>query len=251
MHTVRLIACLDIEHGRVVKGVRFADLQDQGDPVELAARYDAQGIDELAFLDVRASDQGRDILRDLVRKVSEVLFIPFAVGGGLRSLDDVRAVLRAGADKVTVGSAAVANPELVRQIANEFGSQCLVVSLDVKRLDGRFALTSHGGRRDTGLDAVEFAKQVADLGAGELLVNDMDADGTRQGFGHDLNRAIVRAVPIPVIASGGAGKPEHFAEAVEQGGVHAVLAASVFHQGDFSIRDVKDCMLRRGIAVST
>lgn len=249
MLTVRVIACLDIEAGRVVKGVKFQDLRDLGDPVELAARYDLEGADELAFLDIRASDQGRDILLGVVSRVAEQLFIPFSVGGGLRSIADVQAVLRAGADKVTVGTAAVADPQLVRRIAQEFGSQCLVVSLDVRRRDGRYEVTTHGGRRATGLDAVAFAQQLAELGAGELLLNDMDADGTRAGFGHDLNRAIAGAVRIPVIASGGAGTAAHFADAVEQGRVQAVLAASVFHERQLTIGDVKAAMAARGIAV--
>lgn len=249
MLAVRVIPCLDIENGRVVKGVRFQGLRDAGDPVELAERYGQQGADELTFLDVRASDQGRAILLDLVERVARRLFIPFTVGGGLRTLDDLRAVLLAGADKVSIGTAAVRDPDLVARAANHFGRQCVVVSLDVRRIDGRFEITTHGGRQPTGLDAVTFARQMADLGAGELLVNDMDADGTRQGFGHALNHAISTTVSIPVIASGGAGRVDDFADGVLQGGVDAVLAASVFHFGTVSIAEVKAAMARRGVPV--
>lgn len=247
MLTRRVIPCLDIENGRVVKGVNFLGMRDAGDPVELAARYDREGADELTFLDIRASDQGRGILLELVDRVSRQLFIPFTVGGGLRTVDDMRQVLLAGADKVSLGTAATKNPQLVAEAANAFGNQCIVVSLDVRRLDGRFQLTSHGGRTPTGIDAVEFARQVADLGAGELLVNDMDADGTERGFGNELNREIARAVRIPVIASGGAGKLEDFADAVLLGEVDAVLAASVLHFGKFTVAQVKAAMAARGL----
>ena len=249
MLTVRVIPCLDIQGGRVVKGVKFLGLRDAGDPVELAERYDSAGADELCFLDIRASDQERSILLDLLAKVASRLFIPFTVGGGIRSLADVRTVLMAGADKVSIGSAAVAEPELVARAANQFGSQCVVVSLDVRRTPAGYRLSSHGGRQVTDRDAVEFACQVAQLGAGELLVNDMDADGTRAGFGHDLNRVIAQAVQIPVIASGGAGQLHHFAEAVTLGGATAVLAASVLHDGTFSVREVKQSMREHGLAV--
>ena len=249
MLTRRVIPCLDIENGRVVKGVNFLGLRDAGDPVELAARYDREGADELTFLDIRASDQGRATLLELVNRVSRELFIPFTVGGGMRTLDDMRRVLLAGADKVAIGTAATTNPQLVAQAANEFGNQCIVVSLDVRRIGGRYELTSHGGRTPTGIDALEFAKQVAELGAGELLVNDMDADGTERGFGNELNRAIARSVRVPLIASGGAGKIGDFADAVIAGEVDAVLAASVFHFGKFTIAQVKDAMAARGIAV--
>jgi cyclase len=249
MLTRRVIPCLDIENGRVVKGVNFLGLRDAGDPVELAARYDREGADELTFLDIRASDQGRATLLDLVNRVSRELFIPFTVGGGMRTLGDMRQVLLAGADKVAIGTAATQDPQLVAQAANEFGNQCIVVSLDVRRINGRYELTSHGGRTPTGIDALEFAKQVAVLGAGELLVNDMDADGTERGFGHELNRLIARSVRIPLIASGGAGKIGDFADAVLEGEVDAVLAASVFHFGKFTIGQVKADMAGRGIAV--
>lgn len=249
MLTVRVIPCLDIQGGRVVKGVNFLGLRDAGDPLELAERYDRAGADELCFLDIRASDQERSILLDLLGKVASRLFIPFTVGGGIRSIEDVRAVLMAGADKVSIGSAAVADPQLVARAANQFGSQCVVVSLDVRRTPEGYRLTSHGGRQTTNRDALDFAAQVAQLGAGELLVNDMDADGTRAGFGHDLNLAIAKRVQIPVIASGGAGQLQHFAEAVTLGGATAVLAASVLHDGTFGVRDVKQAMRDCGLPV--
>lgn len=249
MLTHRVIPCLDIEQGRVVKGVQFQGLRDAGDPVELAARYDREGADELTFLDIRASDQGRDILLDLVQRVSRTLFIPFTVGGGLRTVEDIRQVLLAGADKVSLGTAAVRDPQLVARAAAQFGSQCLVVSLDVRRLEGRWQLTTHGGREATGLDAVEFARRIADLGAGELLVNAMDHDGMQGGFAHDLNRAMAQAVRIPVIASGGAGRADDFADAVLLGHADAVLAASVFHDGRLTVTQVKTAMARRGIPV--
>lgn len=249
MLTRRVIPCLDIENGRVVKGVRFVRLRDAGDPVELAVAYNSAGADELTFLDIRASDQNRSILVDLVERVSRSLFIPFTVGGGLRTIADIRQVLAAGADKVSLGTAALRDPDFVAQAANQFGSQCIVVSLDVRRRNGSYLLSSHGGRADSGVDAVEFAKRITGLGAGELLINDMDADGTKAGFGHDLNRAISDAVNVPVIASGGAGKAEDFADAVEKGGVEAVLAASVFHFGTVSIAEVKAAMIARGISV--
>ena len=224
-------------------------MRDAGDPVELAARYDREGADELTFLDIRASDQGRATLLDLVNRVSRELFIPFTVGGGMRTLADMRQVLLAGADKVSIGTAATKDPQLVAQAANEFGNQCIVVSLDVRRINNRYELTSHGGRTPTGIDALEFAKLVASLGAGELLINDMDADGTERGFGNELNRAIARSVRIPLIASGGAGKISDFADAVLDGEVDAVLAASVFHFCKFTIGQVKEAMAARGIPV--
>ena len=249
MLTRRIIPCLDIEAGRVVKGVNFLGLRDAGDPVELAARYDREGADELTFLDIRASDQGRGILLDLVDRVSRQLFIPFTVGGGLRTVEDMREVLLAGADKVSIGTAATKNPQLVSDAANMFGNQCIVVSLDVRRINGRFELTSHGGRTPTGIDALAFAEQVAALGAGELLINDMDADGTERGFGNELNAAIAARVRIPIIASGGAGQIQDFVDGVQQGHVDAVLAASVFHFGKFTIGDVKSAMAAAGIPI--
>lgn len=249
MLTRRVIPCLDIQAGRVVKGVQFQGLRDAGDPVELAARYDREGADELTFLDIRASDQGRDILVDLVQRVSRALFIPFTVGGGLRSVEDMRQVLLAGADKVCIGTAAVRDPQLVARAANQFGNQCIVVSLDVKRVGGRWELTSHGGREPTGIEAIEFAREVVALGAGELLINAMDHDGMQQGFAHELNRAMVQAVRAPIIASGGAGTVEHFVDAVLLGHVDAVLAASVLHDRRLTIAEVKSAMAARAIPV--
>lgn len=248
---VRVIPCLDVDAGRVVKGVNFAGLRDAGDPVELAARYDAQGADELTFLDVTASSSDRETTFDVVRRTAEQVFIPLTVGGGVRAVDDVDRLLRAGADKVGVNTAAIARPALVGEIADRFGSQVLVLSLDVRRVrDGEptasgFEVTTHGGRRGTGLDAVAWARQVADLGAGEILLNSMDADGTRDGFDLELLRLVRAAVGIPVVASGGAGAVEHFAPAIEAG-ADAVLAASVFHFGDLTVGEVKDSLRAAG-----
>ena len=249
MLTRRVIPCLDVEGGRVVKGVRFASLRDAGDPVELARRYDAEGADELTFLDITASSDKRATLAELVSRVSRELFIPFTVGGGIRSVDDMRAVLDSGADKVAVGTAALRDPGLISAAANDFGSQFIVVSLDVRRDGDSYLLTSHGGRRDTDVEAVGFAQEMARRGAGELLLNDMDADGTQAGFGVDLLRAVSAAVPIAVIASGGAGEVEHFAAAVLDGGADAVLAASVLHFGQMKIADIKAHMASRDIPI--
>ena len=249
MLTRRVIPCLDIRDGRVVKGVQFQGLRDAGDPVELARRYDREGADELTFLDVTASADKRATLVDLVERVAEQLFIPFTVGGGIKSLDDMRAVLDAGADKVSVGTAAVRDPKLIAEAAETFGSQFLVVSLDVARQEDRWLLTTHGGRQMTDVDALDFAEEMARLGAGELLINDMSADGTQAGFGIDLLRAVSARVRVPVIASGGAGSVTHFAEAVTDGGADAVLAASVFHFGTLSIAEVKAAMARAGVPV--
>ncbi|HEV7713664.1 MAG TPA: imidazole glycerol phosphate synthase subunit HisF [Asanoa sp.] len=239
---VRVIPCLDVDAGRVVKGVNFVDLRDAGDPVELAAAYDAAGADELTFLDVTASSDDRGTMLDVVRRTAESVFIPLTVGGGVRSVSDVDTLLRAGADKVGVNTAAIARPELVREIAQRFGNQVLVLSLDVRRsASGGFEVTTHGGRRGTGLDAVEWARRVAELGAGEILLNSMDADGTKAGFDLELIRAVRAAVDIPVIASGGAGAVGHFPPAVDAG-ADAVLAASVFHFGELSIGDVKTAL---------
>lgn len=246
----RVIPCLDVQGGRVVKGVRFQDLRDEGDPVELAARYDEEGADELCFLDIGASADARGTLVDLVRRVSRALFIPFTVGGGVRSLDDMRALLEAGADKVSVGTAALRDDGLIAAAAREFGSQFLVVSLDAAPAGpGRWCLTTHGGRQRTEVDAVEFARRMADAGAGELLLNDMDRDGTGQGFGLDLLRAVSSAVPIAVIASGGAGRAEDFARAIAEGGADAVLAASVFHRRQLTIAEVKRAIAAHGLPV--
>jgi cyclase len=252
---VRVIPCLDVDAGRVVKGVNFEGLRDAGDPVELARRYDAEGADELTFLDITASSSGRETTFEIVRRTAEQVFIPLTVGGGVRSVADVDALLRAGADKVGVNTAAIARPELIREIAEQFGNQVLVLSVDARRVrDGDaptasgFEVTTHGGRRGTGIDAVSWAERAAELGVGEILLNSMDADGTRDGFDLPLIRLVRAAVSVPVIASGGAGKAADFAPAV-QAGADAVLAASVFHFGTLSIGDVKHEMSEQGIAV--
>jgi cyclase len=245
---IRVIPCLDVDAGRVVKGVNFVNLRDAGDPVELAAAYDAAGADELTFLDVTASSDGRATMLDVVRRTAESVFIPLTVGGGVRSVADVDTLLRAGADKVGVNTAAIARPELLSEIAERFGRQVLVLSLDVRRAPGTasgFEVTTHGGRRGTGLDAVEWAARGAELGAGEILLNSMDADGTKDGFDLRLIRAVRAAVSVPVIASGGAGAAAHFPPAVEAG-ADAVLAASVFHFAEVAIGDVKDELRRAG-----
>ncbi|MEV4137945.1 imidazole glycerol phosphate synthase subunit HisF [Dactylosporangium sp. NPDC049742] len=245
---VRVIPCLDVDAGRVVKGVNFVNLRDAGDPVELGAAYDAAGADELVFLDVTASSDGRSTMLDVVRRTAETVFIPLTVGGGVRAVSDVDTLLRAGADKVGVNTAAIARPELIAEIAERFGNQVLTLSLDVRRAAGQpsgFEVTTHGGRRGAGLDAVEWAARVAELGAGEILLNSMDADGTKDGFDLELIKAVREVVTIPVIASGGAGALEHFAPAVAAG-ADAVLAASVFHFGDLSIGDVKTTLRDAG-----
>ncbi len=251
---VRVIPCLDVDAGRVVKGVNFADLRDAGDPVELARRYDAEGADELTFLDITASAAGRETTYEIVRSTAEQVFIPLTVGGGVRSVADVDALLRAGADKVAVNTAAVGRPELISEIAERFGSQVLVVSLDVRRLlDAgpgvpRFEVTTHGGRQSTGIDAVRWAARAAELGAGELLVNSMDTDGTRDGFDLELITQVRAAVTVPVIASGGAGAVQHFPPAVAAG-ADAVLAAGVFHYGALTIGQVKRGLAEAGVPV--
>ncbi|MGY1695850.1 imidazole glycerol phosphate synthase subunit HisF [Geodermatophilus sp. SYSU D00814] len=253
---VRVIPCLDVDAGRVVKGVNFVDLRDAGDPVEMARVYDAEGADELTFLDITASSGDRETTYDVVRRTAESVFIPLTVGGGVRSPDDVDRLLRAGADKVAVNTAAVARPELIGEIADRFGNQVLVLSLDARRVrdgavtDSGFEITTHGGRRGTGRDAVEWVVQAAALGVGEVLLNSMDADGTRAGFDTELIRAVRREVSVPVIASGGAGAVEHFPPAVEAG-ADAVLAASVFHFGTLRIGDVKQALARAGVPVRT
>ncbi|HEY9412686.1 MAG TPA: imidazole glycerol phosphate synthase subunit HisF [Jiangellaceae bacterium] len=248
---VRVIPCLDVDAGRVVKGVRFADLRDAGDPVELAAAYDAEGADELVFLDITASSDDRSTTYDVVSRTAEQVFIPLTVGGGVREVADVDRLLRAGADKVGVNTAAVARPELVAEIAQRFGAQVLVLSVDARRggdTDSGFEVTTHGGRRGTGLDAVEWAVRAAELGAGEILLNSMDADGTKDGYDLAMIRAVRAAVDVPVVASGGAGALSHFAPAVEAG-ADAVLAASVFHFGDLRIGEVKDAVRAAGHSV--
>ncbi|GAA1604019.1 imidazole glycerol phosphate synthase subunit HisF [Catellatospora bangladeshensis] len=244
---VRVIPCLDVDAGRVVKGVNFVDLRDAGDPVELAAAYDAAGADEITFLDVSASVEGRGTMLEVVRRTAETVFIPLTVGGGVRSVDDVDVLLRAGADKVGVNTAAIHRPELITEIARRFGSQVLVLSLDVRRLtEGRgFEVTTHGGRKSAGLDAIEWARRVAELGAGEILLNSMDADGTKEGFDLELIKEVRAVVDIPVIASGGAGRAADFPPAVEAG-ADAVLAASVFHFGEVSIGEVKTALRTAG-----
>jgi cyclase len=247
---VRVIPCLDVDAGRVVKGVNFLGLRDAGDPVELARGYDEQGADELTFLDITASSSGRETTYEVVRRTAEQVFIPLTVGGGVRSVADVDALLRAGADKVGVNTAAVARPELIGEIAERFGSQVLVLSVDARRGPGAsgFEVTTHGGRRGTGIDAVAWAARAAELGAGEILLNSMDADGTKDGFDLELIRLVRAAVPVPVIASGGAGAVEHFPPAVAAG-ADAVLAASVFHFGDFTVGDVKEGLRASGVPV--
>ena len=245
---VRVIPCLDVDGGRVVKGVNFQGLRDAGDPVELAKRYDAEGADELTFLDISASHEGRATTMEIVSATAEQVFIPLTVGGGVGSVADVDRLLRAGADKVAVNTAAIRRPELVAEIADRFGNQVLVLSVDARRADGTpsgFEVTTHGGRRSAGLDAVDWARRAAALGAGEILLNAMDADGTREGFDLDLIRLVRAVVSIPVIASGGAGAAEHFPPAVEAG-ADAVLAASVFHFGTLSVREVKDALAGAG-----
>ncbi len=251
---VRVIPCLDVDAGRVVKGVNFENLRDAGDPVELAARYGAEGADELTFLDVTASSGERETMFDVVRRTAEQVFVPLTVGGGVRSTQDVDTLLRAGADKVGVNTAAIARPELISEIARRFGNQVLVLSVDARRCQGDtvtasgYEVTTHGGRRGTGIDAVEWARRGAELGAGEILLNSMDADGTTGGFDIAMIKEVRDVVSVPLIASGGAGRTEDFVAAA-QAGADAVLAASVFHFGTLSIRDVKDAMRHAGIAV--
>ena len=247
---IRVIPCLDVTNGRVVKGVNFVDLKDAGDPVEQARAYDAAGADELCFLDIGASHEGRDTIIDVVRRTAEVCFMPLTVGGGVRTADDARALLLAGADKVAVNSAAVARPEVVADIADRFGSQCCVASVDARTVvPGRWEIFTHGGRRATGIDAVDFARTVVAKGAGEILLTSMDRDGTRAGFNLPLTRAVSDAVPVPVIASGGVGTLDHLVEGVRDGHATAVLAASIFHFGTYTIGEAKRYMADRGIAM--
>jgi cyclase len=245
----RIIPCLDVDNGRVVKGIRFVSLADAGDPVAQAKRYDLEGADELTFLDITASSDRRDIVAELVRRVADEVFIPFTVGGGLRSVEDIRAILRAGADKITLNTAAVDQPQLIKACAEIFGSQCIVLAIDARRRDGGWEVYTHGGRRPVGVDAIEWARRAEQLGAGEILLTSMDCDGTRNGYDIELTRAVSDAVRIPVIASGGAGRVEHFYDALTAGGASAVLAASLFHFGELSIGDVKSYLRSRGLEV--
>jgi cyclase len=249
----RIIPCLDVHAGRVVKGVNFVNLQDAGDPVEIATQYEEQGADELVFLDITASHEQRDIILDVVRRTSEVVFMPLTVGGGIRTVDDIRNLLNAGCDKVSINSTAVQNPDFVKEAALRFGSQCIVVNIDPKRVqkDGSEFWDVHinGGRVPTGLQAVEWARQVEQLGAGEIVLTCMDADGTKDGYDLEITRAVADAVTIPVVASGGAGHPGHLYDAVTAGGASAALAASIFHYGTFTIEETKQYMAERGVPV--
>ncbi|HIK76121.1 MAG TPA: imidazole glycerol phosphate synthase subunit HisF [Alcanivorax sp.] len=248
----RIIPCLDVDDGRVVKGVKFVDIRDAGDPVEVARRYNEAGADEITFLDITASHEGRDTTLDMVERMASQVFIPLTVGGGVRTIQDIRNLLNAGADKVGINSAAVKNPEFVREAAERFGSQCIVVAIDAKKVSGeseanRWEIFTHGGRNPTGIDAVEWARRMTDYGAGEILLTSMDRDGTKNGFDIALTRAISDAVPVPVIASGGVGNLQHLVDGVIQGGADAVLAASIFHFGEYSIAEAKQYMHSAGI----
>ncbi len=247
----RIIPCLDVTGGRVVKGVNFVELRDAGDPVEIAARYNEQGADELTFLDITATSDGRDLILHMIEAVASQVFIPLTVGGGVRSVADVRRLLNAGADKVSFNSAAVANPELIREASEKYGAQCIVVAIDAKAREGGggWDVYTHGGRRNTGLDAVAWASRMAEQGAGEILLTSMDRDGTKIGFDLALTRAVADAVPVPVIASGGVGTLEHLADGITLGGADAVLAASIFHYGTHTVGEAKSLMAARGIVV--
>jgi cyclase len=253
MFAKRVIPCLDVNRGRVVKGTNFLNLRDAGDPVEVAARYEVEGADELVFLDITASHEDRDIILDVVRRTAEVVFMPLTVGGGIRTIDDIRALLNAGCDKVSINSAACRNPQFVSHAARRFGSQCIVVNIDPKRVvrDGKEFWEVHinGGRVGTGLEAVTWAREVESLGAGEIVLTSMDADGTKDGYDLEITKAVTEAVSIPVVASGGAGCPDHLADAILLGGADAALAASIFHFGEFTIGETKRAMARRGIPV--
>ncbi|EKS34706.1 MAG: cyclase [Afipia broomeae] len=248
MFKVRVIPCLDVKDGRVVKGVNFVDLRDAGDPVEAAIAYDAAGADELCFLDITATHENRGTILDVVRRTAEACFMPLTVGGGVRTVDDIRTLLTYGADKVSINSAAVARREFVKEAAEKFGDQCIVVAIDAKRTGSdRWEIFTHGGRKSTGIDAIEYAQEVVSLGAGEILLTSMDRDGTRQGFDINLTRAIADSVKVPVIASGGVGNLDHLVAGIREGHATAVLAASIFHFGEFTIRQAKDHMVRAGL----
>ena len=252
MFKVRVIPCLDVKDGRVVKGVNFVDLRDAGDPVEAAIAYDAAGADELCFLDITATHENRGTMLDVVRRTAEACFMPLTVGGGVRTIDDIRTLLRSGADKVSINSAAVARREFVKEGAEKFGGQCIVVAIDAKKVSqggekDRWEIFTHGGRKPTGLDAIDYAREVVSLGAGEILLTSMDRDGTRQGFDLPLTQAIADSVPVPVIASGGVGNLDHLVAGIREGHATAVLAASIFHFGEFTIRQAKDHMVRAGL----
>ncbi len=246
----RIIPCLDVDGGRVVKGVRFVEIRDAGDPVEVAQRYDEQKADEITFLDITASSSARNTMVEVVRRVAAEVFIPLTVGGGIREVADIHRLLHAGADKVSINTAAVTRPELVAEASHYFGAQCIVVAIDAKRADQHWQVFTHGGRTPTGLDAVAWARRMADLGAGEILLTSMDRDGTRDGFDLALTRAVTDAVPVPVIASGGVGELEHLAQGILEGGADAVLAASIFHFGEYTIEQAKAHMAARGIEVN-
>ncbi len=248
----RVIPCLDVDNGRVVKGVKFIDIRDAGDPVEISRRYDAQGADEIAFLDITASAENRDTMVHVVERMAEQVFIPLTVGGGIRSVADVRRLLNAGADKVSINTAAVARPALIKEAADHFGSQCIVVAIDARRTGAnRWEVFTHGGRKPTGLDAIEWARRMADHGAGEILLTSMDRDGTREGFDLELTRAICDAVAVPVIASGGVGNLDHLVQGITEGHADAVLAASIFHFGEYTVGQAKQRMAAAGIEVRT
>ncbi len=250
MHTKRIIPCLDVNNGRVVKGTNFVNLRDAGDPIEVGKQYDKAGADELVFLDITASSDARAIKAELVRKVAETIFIPFTVGGGIRTVDDFKMILREGADKVAVNSAAIMNPTLISEAADKFGSQCVVVAIDAKRRpDGGWNIFKNGGRVDMGIDAIEWAIKAEQLGAGEILLTSMDCDGTKAGYDIELTRLVAESVSIPVIASGGAGTKEHFYEALADGKAEAVLAASLFHYKELEIKEVKEYLRDKGVSV--
>ncbi len=249
MHAKRIIPCLDVDQGRVVKGIKFVDIRDAGDPVEMAQLYDQKGADELVFLDITASSDKRNIMVDVVERTGDVVFIPFTVGGGLRNIEDIKAILRAGADKISLNTSAVQNPDLIKESSRMFGSQCIVLAIDAKRKGKSWEVYTHGGRTPTGIDAVEWSQKAENLGCGEILLTSMDADGTKDGYDIPLTKAISEAVSIPVIASGGAGNAEHIYEALTKGKADAALAASIFHYEEHSIRKVKEYLRSKNVSV--